>query len=414
MSSRQRRPRILVVYPHNFMIRNSGANARVYELMKYFTRRDFSVDLLGLSNFVDTWPEDGKIGNHEIAVDNLFLYDFRKGLKETETITRNIRSSLRRIFSRQRLLAHSTLPDFAFHGMRRLFNDLVRRTPYDFILVSYVYWAGLIEGGAPIKATMVLEIADFLTLNLSDAEEGRVDVGALLNEELRRVNLFEKVFCISGDELSFFSRLAKKPSYYYVPHFMPQPEIVRDRFAADVCLVASDNPHNIKGVAWFYEQVMPLLPDTVRYTVVGRIVGHLPSQQDNVTTIPYVEDLGEIYNTSKIAICPLLGGTGMKIKVVEALAHGLPVVCTSFGAIGFRQGTATGCTVADTAAEFAAAIRLLLSDREHYLAQCRNAERFFLQNFEEAGVYKTLDDVFALQHTVSGPQQSGGEVRTTQ
>ncbi|MGC2063333.1 MAG: glycosyltransferase [Thermodesulfovibrionales bacterium] len=398
MNDRVWSPKILVVYPHNFMSRNSGINSRYYELMKYFTRRGFSVDLLGLSNFVDSWPESGKIGNHEIKVDNLFLYDFKRGRKEADTVVKNIRHGIGRFFRGQRSLAYSALPDFAFRGMRRLFDTLVSRTHYDFILISYAYWAGLIEGRDYPNTTSILEISDFLTLNLSDAEPGRVDVGTLLNEELRRVNLFERVFCISGDELSFFSRLAARPTYYYVPHFMPQTEIVRDVrdvFTADVCIVASDNPHNIKGIKWFYDQVMPLLPDTLRYTVVGRITGHVPFILDNVTTIPYVEDLSEIYNKSRISICPLLGGTGMKIKVVEALAHGLPVVCTRYGVIGFRHGHVTGCTVADSAEDFAAAIRVLIADPEHYREQCRSARNFFLQNFEEACVYRKLDDVFA-------------------
>src|SRR3546814_16145067 len=65
----------------------------------------------------------------------------------------------------------------------------------------------------------------------------------------------------------------------------------------------------------------------IRLGVIGKISGHIGTYR-NVTKISFAEDLGEFYRQSAIAMCPMLGGTGVKVKVVEALSYGLPVECT--------------------------------------------------------------------------------------
>jgi glycosyltransferase involved in cell wall biosynthesis len=384
--------RILVVYPHNLMLRDSGINSRTYEVFKYLTRREFRIDLLGLSGFVDKWPESHHVHTDDVHIENVFLYDFHAGRPKATIAERLVRKA-RSLLSPGRIAA---LPDYAFPGMKRYFHELVDRTAYDFILVSYAYWAGLVEGRTFPGATLMLEISDFLTLNLHDTTGGRVDLGALLTEEVRRVNLFERVFCISDDEMRFFSRLATRPAYFFVPHFQPSPAIVPRPRTADVCFIASDNPHNVRGINWFYDHVMPHLPTGLRYLIVGKITDHLPRKLDNVTAIRFVDDLGEIYGSSAVAVCPLLGGTGMKIKVIEALGHGVPVVCTRFGVTGFQDRRQTGCSVTDDPVQFADLIRRLVEDPQFHREQAALALAYFRDSFEQSRVENTLDQVFAV------------------
>ncbi len=389
-------PRILVVYPHNFLLSSKGINARTREIMKYLTGRGFRIDLLSLTGFEDEWPDTPRIHTGDIEVENIHLYHFPHGQAASpSSYAARLRKAWRRLFPDTRTLRHATLPDFAFPGMKRLFDGLVGQNDYDFILVSYAFWAGLIENRNFSKTSLILEISDFLTLNLHDAAQGSVDFGALLTEEIRRVNLFDKVFCISDEELRLFSRLAPRPAFFHVPHFMPRPSAVRKAVAAEACLVASDNPHNIQGIRWFFDRVFPLLPEGFRLLLVGKITEHLPRHPANVTAVPHAECLDEVYGASRMALCPLLGGTGMKIKVVEALAYGLPVVCTRYGVTGFQDRRLTGCSVADDPAEFAALVVRLWRDAGFHDAQSALASRYFLDCFETSRVHETLDRVFS-------------------
>ncbi len=127
-------------------------------------------------------------------------------------------------------------------------------------------------------------------------------------------------------------------------------------------------PPNVQGMAWFVEQVLPRIrerrPDAT-VTVVGRcdpgsekdwewsrapgviFKGAVPS------VAPYVMDC-------RLEICPLLNGQGTRIKIVESLAFGKPVVSTTIGAYGLPLGEAEGVLRRDEAQSFAQACLELL------------------------------------------------------
>jgi len=79
----------------------------------------------------------------------------------------------------------------------------------------------------------------------------------------------------------------------------------------------------------------------------------------------------------------MLGGTGIKIKVVEALSFGIPVVGTDKAVDGFFQKTGNGFQVSDDPQKFADMIMQLNSDPALYEKQKEDAIRFFKNNFTE-------------------------------
>jgi glycosyltransferase involved in cell wall biosynthesis len=271
-------------------------------------------------------------------------------------------------------------------------------------LISYVYWANLIKSKVIKKdsTVTVLDMSDFITLNRFDSSGGDIKIGNILEEEIRRVNLFDKVMSISEEERLFFSQFALLPHYYYVPFFMKKNDIetLRDtKPEYDIIFVGSDNPHNQKGINWFFENVFPLLENSLRILIVGAISKHIKTRyknNNNVACILSVENLGDVYTKSKISICPLLGGTGMKIKVVEALSFGKPVVSTSKGVAGFPARINNGVLVSDSPGEFAGLITKLANNSDFYIKTALLAERFFLEHFERSNVFKKLDEVFSV------------------
>jgi glycosyltransferase involved in cell wall biosynthesis len=384
--------KILVVYPHNFSARQMGIDSRFYELFVYFKQRDFQVDLFALKNFVSSWENQDQ--NKSDLIHQLFLYDFAEGhyLEQKKR-----RKNWRNVFFKRGDSANikfSELPDYAFNGMKEMFREITASERYDFILISYVYWAHLLDSLANKNSEIILDLSDFTTLNLFDMSEGKVNIGKLIEEEIRRVNRFEKVMCISEDEKWFFSQFAQKPQYYFVPFFMKRKkkETTKVRMY-DILLIASDNPFNIKGANWFFQEVYPRLSQHIQLLVVGKITKYV-AKHANVTCIPFAPQLDEIYNKAKISICPLLGGTGIKIKVIESLSFEVPVVTTSKGVVGLPAKSGNGCLVADKANVFAKRIHELLTDGNLYQQQCVLAKKFFMENFEESKVYCVLDEIF--------------------
>jgi len=383
---------VLIVYPHDFREGRSGIDARYIELLNYFKSRDVNVDMLTLTNFQSPWENSDRVRGD--LVRDIHFYDFKKGTREQEQ--RNKKRDFH-AFLRKRipfLTAFNHLPDFAYPGMKKQFDAILRRVPYDFVIISYVYWANLIKSGAVAGTRTVLDLSDFMTLNRFDSTGGDVKIGPMIEEEIRRVDLFDTVMCISSDEQTFFSQFALKPRYYYIPFFMKKNEASKDTEPEyDILFIGSDNPHNRKGIEWFFEKIVPLSAPPLRILIVGKISEYVDAR-DNVTCLSYAGDLGEVYGKSRISICPLLGGSGMKIKVVEALSFGLPVVTTSKGVSGFPSKIDNGCLVADSPDAFARSIHRLLTDNRLYREQSDRAAAFFLDHFEAPVVYRRLDEIF--------------------
>jgi glycosyltransferase involved in cell wall biosynthesis len=130
-----------------------------------------------------------------------------------------------------------------------------------------------------------------------------------------------------------------------------------------------DFPPNWTAVRYFYEQVFrPHLVDKdVRLHIVGRGGdGHLAAvfRDPRVTRHGFVDDLYELLGRHALMVNPMVQGGGMKNKVLEAFACGIPVVSTGLGLDGIDAQAGIHCQVADDPATFARLALGLLDDPE--------------------------------------------------
>jgi glycosyltransferase involved in cell wall biosynthesis len=91
-----------------------------------------------------------------------------------------------------------------------------------------------------------------------------------------------------------------------------------------------------------------------------------------VELIGFVEDVREPLERYSLFVCPILSGSGVRVKLLEAFAAGIPVISTRLGAEGLADQDGDFCALADDAASFAAHIVKLLRDPE---AAAKMAER---------------------------------------
>lgn len=127
------------------------------------------------------------------------------------------------------------------------------------------------------------------------------------------------------------------------------------------------HPPNIDAVLYFCEAVLPKVREKVpgvRFTIVG---SNPPEEvkalaSDHVEVTGYVPETTPYLHRSYISVAPLRYGAGMKGKVGEAMAHGLPVVSTSVGAEGMGLTDRENILIADTPEAFRDAIVELMAD----------------------------------------------------
>jgi glycosyltransferase involved in cell wall biosynthesis len=137
----------------------------------------------------------------------------------------------------------------------------------------------------------------------------------------------------------------------------------------DVVFVGSmDYPPNLEAVRWWTEAVwaegMPPL------TVAGRGAGRAVPAHPAVVNLGEVDDVVPIIERARVIAVPLRSGSGTRLKIIEAMAHGRPVVTTSKGVEGIDALDGVHVLVADDPAAFAAAIERVRRDDDlaHRLA----------------------------------------------
>jgi glycosyltransferase involved in cell wall biosynthesis len=118
-------------------------------------------------------------------------------------------------------------------------------------------------------------------------------------------------------------------------------------------------PPNRSALGFLLEEAMPRvwaqLPQA-RLTLVGGGLQGTPSEDPRVRALGFVEDLPNAYAQARCAVVPLLQGGGSPLKLIEALAYGLPVIATSRAVAGLEAHDGEHCLVADGGEAFADAL----------------------------------------------------------
>jgi len=376
--------KILYFYPENPFVLNQGNNARAFALLQYFKTKKHEIDYVGIGSksFSNDHLEPMKAAD---LIENGFLLNRDKRISKTLSylFTYAIPNKLKgriRDFDRTRF------------GHKEQFSRILKDNQYDYIIISYAYWAELIRENKYLKnAKLIIDTHDFLTSQFQNQK--RFNLGKYFNKEVELLNLFQKVCVISSDENYVFSQFVASEVITISHALEAKFQFNSTQKKYDLVYVASSNEHNMKSAKWFFEQVYPKLNSNLSICVVGKINEHIP-ELPNVTKMHFVEDLDQVYSESRVAICPMLSGTGLKIKVVEALSFGLPVVCNPRGIDGLINKTNNGCLVTEDATTFSNYIEQLLTDSNFYQQQQTLSENFFVNYLSVESVYATLDKVF--------------------
>lgn len=127
---------------------------------------------------------------------------------------------------------------------------------------------------------------------------------------------------------------------------------------------------NAEGLHWFCKKIWPMIliefPD-LKLLVVG--IGELPEKYAEAYDTPSTEFTGAVddvkpwYNKAAISVVPLLTGSGTRLKIMEAMGMGVPVISTTIGAEGIDYTDGKEILIADEARDFANKTIALLKDK---------------------------------------------------
>ena len=147
------------------------------------------------------------------------------------------------------------------------------------------------------------------------------------------------------------------------------------------------HPPNMDAVNFFVMAIWPLLaaalPGNARFIVVGDSPPEavLKLASDRIVITGYVEDVGPYFAAARVFVAPLRFGAGIKGKLINALAHGVPSVATSIAAEGIGLSPGQHVIVADEAEAFAQGVLRVYSDSDVWRRVQHEGFTFVADNF---------------------------------
>jgi succinoglycan biosynthesis protein ExoO len=184
-------------------------------------------------------------------------------------------------------------------------------------------------------------------------------------EECRRLAMADSIIAIQAEEGDWVRQRVPDRNVIIAPmaaYPVKSPQTGRDDI---VLFVGSSAAPNVDGITWFLEACWPMIrerrPDAV-LKVVGSVCGALGPAPNGVMFLGFIEDLGALYTEAGVVISPLRVGSGLKIKLIEALGQGKALVGTSKTLQGVQNLLASSVRIENTAEGFAVAVATLLGN----------------------------------------------------
>ncbi len=334
----------------------SGCRARSVELCRQLSEQGADVSILTLGiDGVDRQAMRKYWGENWIPLE--------PDLKTV--VTRGARYFTRRMSSRFGLPARPSLDEQVSEQYRSFTQRLAKREKYDLVIVQYVQFSQLLES-FPAGTRRAIDTQDLFTnRHESYRKLGLVPQWWSLSEkeEARGLQRADTLIGIHRGDSQRLSELAPTREVITIGHAPAAGEHSVSRPTGTIGYLGSWNAENRAAIAWFVTHVWPLVRRAVpdgRLRIAGPVARSLRRAPPSTELLPWVKHVREFYGGLNAAICPVLLGTGLKVRVTEALAYGVPVVTTPLGGGYLGEYFGRCLTVADGAEKFAARVVELL------------------------------------------------------
>jgi glycosyltransferase involved in cell wall biosynthesis len=150
-----------------------------------------------------------------------------------------------------------------------------------------------------------------------------------------------------------------------------------------------DYQPNYQGISWFLEKVYPLIKSResgVRLTVTGNVRALPVTLNADVIQTGFVDDVKPLLSSACVSIVPILSGGGTRLKILESMALGTPVVSTSKGAEGLKVTNGLDLLIGDCPEMFAQSVLSLLDNERLRNRIAQDALRLVQEKYDWAEI----------------------------
>lgn len=394
-----------------------GAQVRMHGLMTHLARHH---DITAISLVDDAFDaEECRRAMREYCRDVVLLPNPKKpdGAAKRLLQLRSLASP--RSFAR---LLHSVA------SLQPALDRVLRRERFDVVNLEFPYLAhfGLRQsppGTSPPPVVLdAHEIAYDLARQIARGSLGRRIYGELNWRKLRReeraaFRTTDGVYaCSAADEARIRSDVptahsAVIPNAADVEYYRPRPSDPPSDGRTILFFGLLSTAPNIDGVRFFVREIWPRIA-AQRPDARCKILGARPDRSvlelaaPRVEVVGFVDDLRPYLASAAALVVPLRLGGGTRLKIVEGMAMGTPIVSTALGAEGIEATPERDILIADEPARFAASVIRLLDDPALRARLGRSARRLAVQRYSWSAAASSLDGFF--RRIIAGRASSSG------
>lgn len=274
------------------------------------------------------------------------------------------------------------------------FASYIKDKQFDAVLVEYIELSFVLPFIQPGTITF-LDTHDLVSQRIESFRVNNLPYDGIHltdDEEAEIFNCYDQVILIQKSDYRKVSAVMAENRILLVTHHVSFPKKEVRKVVRNIGFVASAYAPNTDAISWFLNEVWPCVHrHNIQLNIFGGVCTTLSpgvlSRSAGIILHGFVNDLEQIYEQCDVIVNPVRCGAGLKIKNVEALGNGLPLITTSHGAMGIEDGANRAFLLADTPAEFEGCLEKLFRDYEFRLQLAERSYQYAQENFSADTCY---------------------------
>eukprot|EP01037_Dinobryon_pediforme_P007922 gene7922-7991_t len=350
--------KVLLITDVNFWERSSGNRTRIMSLINYLQNQ---VDL----TVVNTGPAPINIEQTLSNTYNAYfkVLEYKKYLSST--------------------------------GYGKRMKAFMKDRQYDVVIIEYIhssYFLNFLDDDTKV----ILDAHDIISERTEEFKKFN-HTGALYElppeTEFSIMNVYDKIMVLCEPDREKLADSLGSEKILLCPHPVSIKNYALRPKVKNIIFIASAYLPNKDAINYFISECWPAIAKThpVELLIYGTVnEAVIPDDEKRIRVMGFVADIEQAYAAADIVINPVRFGAGLKIKNVEALAHGIPLVTTSHGARGLNAAHNAALVVADDSPSFIKAVLSLIEDVDLRSKLLNNARAFIKENFNAEKCFKPL------------------------
>lgn len=271
---------------------------------------------------------------------------------------------------------------------------------FDNLMIEYITLDYLIND-IQDKYTTVVDTHDLMssrTASYKEFDEAPSIYLDSLDEEVKILDNYDYILSIQQNEYDLLNTKVDNQKNILVPHAVDiQQQFTNPDKIVNIIFVSG--PANFSHIVWFIENVWRYFDEDldIRLNIYGNVCKKLQQYKDrkNINLKGFIQSLDSLYTDADIVINPVIYGSGLKIKNVEAISNGIPLITTHEGANGIENGIGSVFLLANSIDEWIESLISLIISNKLREELSRNAIEYSQNYFSDRRCYHELVDVLS-------------------